>query len=69
MVNVLLEANSYNKCDGVEATKCIRAIEKESKTNRFTIIALTADIQDSARQTCMNAGMDGFVNSYILNTY
>ncbi|KAI8138755.1 hypothetical protein BJV82DRAFT_673294 [Fennellomyces sp. T-0311] len=49
------------KCDGVEATKRIRAIEREHKTDRFTIIALTADIQDSARETCMNAGMDGYL--------
>ncbi|KAJ8651879.1 hypothetical protein O0I10_012548 [Lichtheimia ornata] len=50
------------KCDGVEATKTIRRSEKEqnSKT-RLPIVALTADIQDSARAICVNAGMDGYL--------
>lgn len=28
---------------------------------RLPIIAVTADIQDSARQTCMKAGMDAYM--------
>ncbi|KAJ8653535.1 hypothetical protein O0I10_010774 [Lichtheimia ornata] len=50
------------KCDGVEATKTIRRHEKEqnSKT-RLPIVALTADIQDSARAICVDAGMDGYL--------
>lgn len=50
------------KCDGVEATKTIRKMEKEARhgnMKRLPIVALTADIQDSARAICVNAGMDG----------
>ncbi|KAI7876512.1 hypothetical protein K492DRAFT_210310 [Lichtheimia hyalospora FSU 10163] len=48
------------KCDGVEATKTIRKMEKqEHGIKRLPIVALTADIQDSARAICVNAGMDG----------
>ncbi|KAI9245245.1 hypothetical protein BDA99DRAFT_448024 [Phascolomyces articulosus] len=50
------------KCDGVEATKRIRMIEAEEKrANPFPICALTADIQDSAREICMNAGMTDYL--------
>ena len=46
------------KCDGVEATKRIRDTEiKEKRESTFPIVALTADIQDSARDFCMGAGM------------
>ncbi|KAI8374713.1 uncharacterized protein BYT42DRAFT_577365 [Radiomyces spectabilis] len=49
-------------CDGVEATKRIRQIEKdENRTSRFAIVALTADVQESARKVCMKAGMDGYL--------
>ncbi|KAI9245223.1 hypothetical protein BDA99DRAFT_565955 [Phascolomyces articulosus] len=50
------------KCDGVEATKRIRKIEAEEKRNKpLPISALTADIQDSARELCMNAGMTEYL--------
>ncbi|CDS05990.1 hypothetical protein LRAMOSA08518 [Lichtheimia ramosa] len=50
------------KCDGVEATKTIRRHEKEQNSKiRLPIVALTADIQDSARAICVNAGMDGYL--------
>lgn len=50
------------KCDGVAATKRIREIEKEQgREIRFPIVALTADVQESAKQICLNAGMDGYL--------
>ncbi|KAI8987483.1 hypothetical protein BDF20DRAFT_850535 [Mycotypha africana] len=50
------------KCDGVAATKQIREIEKEEgRTYRFPIVALTADVQESAKQICISAGMDGYL--------
>lgn len=50
------------KCDGVEATKRIRSIEtREGRKQRLPIVALTADVQDSARETCMKAGMDAYL--------
>ncbi|KAI8140084.1 hypothetical protein BJV82DRAFT_715928 [Fennellomyces sp. T-0311] len=51
------------KCDGVEAAKTIRKIESEgdNQHKRLPIVTLTADIQDSARKVCMNAGMDDYL--------
>ncbi|KAI9489180.1 hypothetical protein BDB00DRAFT_876728 [Zychaea mexicana] len=46
------------QCDGVEATKRIRRIEKKENLSRMPIVTLTADIQDSAKEICMNAGFD-----------
>lgn len=44
------------------ATKRIREIEKEEKrSDRFPIVALTADVQESAKQVCLAAGMDGYL--------
>ncbi|KAI9494151.1 hypothetical protein BDB00DRAFT_819835 [Zychaea mexicana] len=46
------------KCDGVEATRRIREIETaEQRTTCLPIVALTADIQKSARDICLKAGM------------
>ncbi|CEP08745.1 hypothetical protein [Parasitella parasitica] len=50
------------KCDGVAATKQIREIEREEgRKTKFPIVALTADVQESAKQICMNAGMDEYL--------
>lgn len=44
------------------ATKRIREIEREEgKDVRLPIVALTADVQESARQICIKAGMDGYL--------
>ncbi|KAG0808632.1 hypothetical protein G6F20_009421 [Rhizopus arrhizus] len=48
------------KCDGVEATKRIRSLEKKTGC-RLPIVALTADIQASAKQVCVDAGMDDYL--------
>ncbi|EEB07102.1 HisK/Mak2 protein kinase Mak2 [Schizosaccharomyces japonicus yFS275] len=50
------------KCDGVEAVKNIRHYEKEHMDNsHIPIVALTADIQKSAREKCLQAGMDVYI--------
>lgn len=50
------------KCDGVAATKRVREIEQaEGRSIKLPIVALTADVQESARQVCINAGMDGYL--------
>lgn len=50
------------KCDGVEATKRIREREKQEGVEvRFPIVALTADVQESAKKICLKAGMDGYL--------
>ncbi|CEG81810.1 Putative Serine/threonine protein kinase [Rhizopus microsporus] len=53
------------KCDGVEATKRIRALEKQTGC-RLPIIALTADIQSSAKQICVEAGMDDYLTKPLI---
>jgi PAS domain S-box-containing protein len=47
--------------DGIEATACIR--EKEKGMGRhIPIIALTAHAMEGDRDTCIHAGMDGYVS-------
>ncbi|CEG69168.1 hypothetical protein RMATCC62417_05289 [Rhizopus microsporus] len=53
------------KCDGVEATKRIRTLEKQTGC-RLPIIALTADIQSSAKQICVEAGMDDYLTKPLI---
>lgn len=49
-------------CDGTEATKAIRKMEKEMKvTQPLPIIALTADVQTTAQQNCLDAGMTDYL--------
>lgn len=47
--------------DGLDATREIRALEKESGANRRTFIAaFTADVMTSEREECRSAGMDDY---------
>jgi len=64
-----VESNDYQivfmdllmpKLDGIETTKMIR--EKFSGKNSPKIIAMTADSMVNDRQTCINAGMDDYIN-------
>jgi PAS domain S-box-containing protein len=47
--------------DGIEATKAIRAIEQQTGRPRVPIVALTADVVETGRRACREAGMDGFL--------
>jgi CheY-like chemotaxis protein len=47
--------------DGIEAARRIRAAESERTARRTPIIALTANALDEDRDTCLAAGMDGFL--------
>ncbi|HML06606.1 MAG TPA: ATP-binding protein [Xanthobacteraceae bacterium] len=47
--------------DGIEATRRIRAIEAEGDAPRTPILALTANASAEDRDTCLAAGMDGFL--------
>jgi PAS domain S-box-containing protein len=47
--------------DGLEATRRIRAIEAETDAPRTMILALTANASIEDRETCLAAGMDGFL--------
>ena len=48
--------------DGIKATTEIRAWEKESKTNRVPIVALTAKAMKGDGDECLAAGMDDYVS-------
>lgn len=48
--------------DGIQATKEIRAVEKEG---RVKIVALTANVMEADRKRCIDAGMDEFLNKPI----
>lgn len=48
-------------CDGVEAAKRLRLLERKRKVqNPLPIVALSADCQESTKQLCLSAGMNTF---------
>jgi PAS domain S-box-containing protein len=47
--------------DGIEAARAIRASEERSGQPRTPIVALTADVLESGKHSCLEAGMDGFL--------
>ncbi|UWG95469.1 response regulator [Dehalobacter sp. DCM] len=46
--------------DGYQTTQAIRQLESQ-KGIRIPIIAMTADVSQEARESCLNAGMDDFL--------
>jgi PAS domain S-box-containing protein len=48
--------------DGLEATRAIRQHERETGSKRVPILALTAQAMKDDRQTCLDAGMDGYIS-------
>ena len=59
--DVLLTDIHMPGLDGIETARRIRADETAACRTRVPIVALTADILDSERQACQDAGMDGFL--------
>jgi CheY-like chemotaxis protein len=51
--------------DGIETTRQWRERERKLGRPRTPILALTADAMESGRQTCVEAGMDGFLTKPI----
>ena len=47
--------------DGVEATKRIRLAEFRAGHRRTPIVAVTADVLETGKRACQEAGMDGHV--------
>jgi PAS domain S-box-containing protein len=48
--------------DGIEATLAIRANEIRNKKQRTPIVALTADVMETGKRACQDAGMDDFLS-------
>jgi two-component system, sensor histidine kinase and response regulator len=46
--------------DGLEATRCIRALD--GAASRIPIIAMTANARPEDRQACLDAGMDAYLS-------
>jgi len=57
---VLMDIN-MPEMDGLEATRRIRAREREAGGSHLPIIAMTAYAMNSDREKCLEAGMDGFI--------
>ncbi|KAG0048540.1 histidine kinase osmosensor, partial [Gryganskiella cystojenkinii] len=59
-------------CDGVQATQQIRALEKEHAAEvkgpvpRLPVVAVSADIQETARRACLNSGMERYVTKPLM---
>ena len=47
--------------DGIEAARAIRSAEAQSGRRRIPIVALTADVLEAGKHSCLEAGMDGFL--------
>ena len=57
---ILMDMN-MPEVDGVEATRLVRAGEGGSETASLPIIAMTANVLASDRETCLRAGMNGYL--------
>jgi len=51
--------------DGIETARRIRTAERAAARSPTPIVALTADVLDTGRQACQDAGMDGFLSKPI----
>ena len=52
---------SMPHCDGVQATRSIRAAEDTRQSPRVPIVAVTAFVQPEDRRRCLDAGMDDYI--------
>src|SRR6266581_1048112 len=59
--DVVLMDVSMPELDGLEAARRIRAAEREGECGRTPILALTANAFAEDRESCLAAGMDGFL--------
>jgi hypothetical protein len=61
-VDVVLMDCQMPGMDGLTATQCWRALERTQARPRLPIVALTGDSLQSARQACLQAGMDDYLS-------
>lgn len=59
--DVILMDVQMNELDGLQATRRIRALEKEKDLTRTPIIAMTAHVREQDKDRCFEAGMDDFI--------
>src|SRR6266851_839220 len=59
--DVVLMDVSMPELDGLEAARRVRAAEREGECGRTPILALTANAFAEDRESCLAAGMDGFL--------
>ena len=57
---ILMDMN-MPELDGVEATRLVRAGEGGGETATIPIIAMTANVFEADRETCLRAGMNGYL--------
>jgi CheY-like chemotaxis protein len=48
-------------CDGLEATRHLRALETQTGRRRCAVVAITANAMPGDREACLAAGMDEYV--------
>ncbi len=59
--DVILMDCQMPEMDGFEATAALRQLEAEGKISPTPIIAVTANVSEEDRQTCLQAGMDDYI--------
>ncbi len=59
--DVILMDVQMNELDGLQATRRIRALEKEKNLPRTPIVAMTAHVREQDKDRCFDAGMDDFI--------
>lgn len=59
--NVILMDMQMDEMDGMESTMRIRNLEKDKGKARTPIIAMTAHVQESDKNKCLDVGMDDFL--------
>tara|TARA_B100000963_G_C22503192_1_gene614796 strand:- start:94 stop:1020 length:927 start_codon:yes stop_codon:yes gene_type:complete len=57
---ILMDMN-MPELDGVGATRLVRAGEGGGETSTIPIIAMTANVFEADRETCLSAGMNGYL--------
>ncbi|MBI3417969.1 MAG: response regulator, partial [Verrucomicrobia bacterium] len=60
--DVILMDCHMAKMDGFEATRRIRALEKERSIRATPIVAMTANAMQGDRENCLQVGMDDYIS-------